>query len=290
MANSKPLVSIVTPSLNSGRFLKETVLSVTTQDYPHIEYLVMDGRSSDETLSILEQSNERVRYISESDHGQADAVNRGFGLTHGDIFAFLNADDMYVPGAITAIVQAFHDHPDAAAVYGEGWYVDVNGKLVARYPVESFSGENLAQRCFICQPAAFLRREAFAAIGMLDTQLRYAHDYDLWIRLAQRFRVVKIDETLATLRVHDDAKTVKETAAAMRETFSVLRRHYGYVPYNWIYGYSHHLLDGQPIATEMPRPALSSACYSLALGVRYNWRHPFRLCRDIAATARQGLP
>ena len=190
---------------------------------------------------------------------------------------------------LTQVVQAFHDHPEAAVVYGEGWYVGVDGRHIARYPVESFSAENLARRCYICQPAAFLRREAFAAIGMLNAQLRYAHDYDLWIRMARRYPVVKIDKALATLRVHDDAKTVKETAAAMRETFSVLRRHYDYVPYNWIYGYAHHRLDGQPIATEKPRPALSSACYSLALGVHYNWRHPFRLCRDIVATAREGL-
>src|SRR5579871_3122093 len=109
-----PLVSIVTPSLNMGRFLEETILSVLEQDYPHVEYLVMDGGSSDGTLETLRRYDGRLRYISAPDSGQADAVNRGFAQTSGPIFAFLNADDTYLPGALSAVVQAFQDHPEAA--------------------------------------------------------------------------------------------------------------------------------------------------------------------------------
>jgi len=285
----EPVVSVVTPCLNMGPFLDETVRSVLDQDYPDIDYLVMDGGSTDGTLEILEGYNGRLRYVSERDRGQADAVNRGFGLTRSAIFTFLNADDTYLPGAVSAAVRAFADHPEAGVVYGDAWHVAEDGSPIAPYPVESFDRENLERRCFICQPAAFFRREAFASVGMLDVDLRFAFDYDLWIRMARRYEMVRIDRYLATVRHHRRTKTMSESGAAMRETIAVLQRHYGYVPFNWVYGYSHHRLTGQAVAVERPRAALSSVCYSLALGARYNWRHPLRYCGDIVATARRGL-
>lgn len=285
----RPRVSIVTPSLNMARFLDETIRSVLEQDYPHIEYLVMDAGSTDGTLEILKRYEGQLQYISKPDRGQADAVNRGFGLTTGEIFAFLNADDTYLPGAVSTVVQAFADHPEAGVVYGDAWHVAEDGSRIAPYPVEPFDSANLSRRCFICQPAAFFRRAAFADCGMLDANLRFAHDYDLWIRMARRYPMVKVDGFLATLRIHATNKTMGETGPAMRETIEVLQRHYQYVPYNWLYGYGHQRLTGQPLAVETPRPAFSSACYSVALGARYNWRHPFRYCRDVVSTARKGL-
>ena len=291
MPDSKqvPQVSIVTPSLNMGRFLEETIRSVLEQDYPSLDYLVMDGGSSDSTLNLLRRYDGRLRYISAPDRGQADAVNCGFALTSGSIFAFLNADDTYLPGALAAVVQAFQDHPEAGVIYGDAWHVNEDGRRLSRYPVEPFDARNLARRCFICQPAAFFRREVFAACGMLDSSLRFSFDYDLWIRIARHYPMVKLDRFLAASRLHSASKTVRDTAPAMRETIEMLRRHYRYVPYNWLYGYGHHRLTGQALAADVPRPALSSACLSLALGARYNWRHPFRYCRDILDTARQGL-
>ena len=286
-SKQEPLVSIVTPCLNMGRFLEETIRSVLDQDYPHLEYLVMDGGSRDETLDILRKYEGRLRYVSEPDDGQADAVNRGFGRTTGAIFAFLNADDTYLPGAVSAAVAALAKNPEAGVAYGDAWLVAEDGSRLRRYPVEPFDPVNLARRCYICQPAAFFRRDVFAAAGMLDAALRFAHDYDLWIRIARLRPMVKVDRYLATSRLHSGAKTMAETGPAMRETIEVLQRHYGYVPYNWLYGYGHHRLTGQALALEPPRAALSSACFSLALGARYNWRHPLRYCRDILATARQ---
>jgi glycosyltransferase involved in cell wall biosynthesis len=286
-SRSEPLVSIVTPSFNAGRFIEETIRSVIEQDYPHVEYLVMDGGSSDGTVEILKRYDGRLRYVSARDAGQADAINRGFDLTRGEIFAFLNADDTYLSAAVMAAVRAFVDHPEAGVVYGDAWHVAEDGSRLAPYPVERFDRHNLARRCFICQPAAFVRREAFEACGMLDAGLRYALDYDLWIRLARRHPMVKVDRYLATLRLHDQAKTMGEMGPAIHETMTVLRRHYGYVPFNWVYGYGHHRLSGQSLAIEPPRAALASACYALALGARYNWRHPLRYCRDVVATARR---
>jgi glycosyltransferase involved in cell wall biosynthesis len=288
-SSREPLVSIVTPCLNAAPFIEQTLRSVLEQAYPSIDYLVMDGSSTDGTLEILDRYSARLRYVSSPDSGQADAVNRGFARTKGEILGFLNADDMYAPGAVTAAVRAFAEHPNAAVVYGEAWYIAKDGSPIAAYPVEPFDPANLARRCFICQPAAFFRRDAFRIIGGLDASLRFALDYDLWIRMARRFPMVKIDRRLAMSRVHDRTKTMSEMGPAILETIATLRRHYGYVPHNWLYGYGHHRLTGQPIAVDKPRAAFASACFSLALGARYNWRHPLRYCRDVISTARHGL-
>jgi glycosyltransferase involved in cell wall biosynthesis len=281
------MVTIAMPCLDEERFIEACVRSVLAQDYPRIEYLVMDGGSTDGTRQILERYRPRLEFVSERDHGQSDAVNRGFARTSGSIFAFLNADDTYLPGAIAAAVQALDEHADADLVYGEAWYVDEHDARIAPYPVEAFARERLNRRCVICQPAAFFRREAFAAAGMLNPELRFAHDYDLWIRMLQRSEAIKIDRYLATLRIHAGAKTVRDTAPAMLEAIEVLRRHFGYVPWNWIYGYGHHRLTGDPVAVSKPRPALMSACYAAALGARWNWRHPLRYCLDIVESGRR---
>lgn len=272
-----------------GQFLEAAIRSVIQQDYPRVEYLVMDGGSTDGTLEILRRYEGRLRYISAPDRGQADAVNRGFQLTQGSIFAFLNADDAYLPGAISAVVQAFAQNPEAGVIYGEAWHVGEDGSRISPYPVEQFQAGRLARRCFICQPAAFIRREVFEASGMLNPDLHFALDYDLWIRIARRYPMLKIDTPLAVSRVHGENKTIRQMAVALRETLIMLKRNYGYVPFNWLYGYGHHYLTGQRLVFEAPRPAIASACLSLALGMRYNWRHPLRFCRDIFDTSREGL-
>lgn len=285
----RPLVSIVTPCFNAAKFLEETIESVLSQDYPAIEYLVMDGGSDDGTIEILKRYEGRLHWRSGRDNGQADAVNRGFALTRGELFAFLNADDTYLPGAVTKAVGGFAGHPEAAVVYGDAWHVDECGRRLSRYPVEPFAEARLARRCIVCQPAAFMRREALIACGALDARLRFALDYDLWIRIARVGTLVKIDEELAHSRLHAEAKTVGQTAAAMQETIEVLRRHYGYAPYNWVYGYVHQRRTGQPLANSRPDLSLASAGQALAAGLSYNWRHPIRYCLDVVATAREGL-
>lgn len=285
----RPLVSIVTPCFNAARFLEETIVSVLSQDYPHIEYAVMDGGSTDGTVEILRRYEGRIRWCSAPDNGQADAVNRGFAQTQGEIFAFLNADDTYLPGAIARAVAGFARHPDAAVVYGDAWHVDERGRRLSEYPVEAFDRTRLSRRCIVCQPAAFMRRDAVAAVGVLDTTLHFAIDYDLWIRLAAQYPLVKIEAVLANSRLHSEAKTVRLTASAMRETIALLKRHYGYAPYNWIYGYVHQRLSGQPLANSRPRISLASAGPAFALGFGYNWRHPVRYVHDVLSTAREGI-
>src|SRR5271155_1305031 len=129
-----PLVSIITPSFNAARFLEATIRSVLDQDYPHIEYIVMDGGSTDGTLDILPSHRDQLTYFSAADDGAADAINKGFAKAQGKILAWLGADDTYLPGAVTKAVEALADNPDAAAVYGEASWVGSEGEVMGRYP------------------------------------------------------------------------------------------------------------------------------------------------------------
>jgi len=272
-----------------GRLIEQTLQRVIEQDYPNIEYFVMDGGSTDNTLDILRRYAGRLQYVSERDRGTTDAINKGFERSSGSIFTFLNADDTLLPGAVSTAVEAFRDNPDAGVVYGDAWFVDEDGRRTAPYPVEPFDARKLARRCFICQPAAFMRREAFASSGMLDPDRHCALDYDLWIRIARRYPMKKINAFLANSRIHEGSKTVYQMGPAMLATIELLRQCYDYVPFNWLYGYCHFRLTGQQVAIDRPRPSAVSACYSIAFGAKYNWRHPFRYCRDILSTAREGL-
>src|SRR5688572_25596277 len=150
----QPLVSIVTPSYNQGRYIEETIQSVLNQDYPNLEYLVLDGGSTDETLEILKRYEGRLVWISEKDRGQADAINKGFHLAKGRILGWLNSDDTYSPGAIRKVAQYFQTHRDVGLLYGEGYHVDTAGKIIERYNTEPFNFHRLGEICFICQPAA----------------------------------------------------------------------------------------------------------------------------------------
>jgi len=127
-----PLVSIVTPTYNQAAFLPETIDTVLSQDYPNIQYIVMDGGSKDGTVEILESYGSRLEWVSERDGGQSDAVNKGFQRARGQIFTFLNADDIYYPGAVRAAVEAFARQPEAGVVYGNAWYTNEDGSRLRR--------------------------------------------------------------------------------------------------------------------------------------------------------------
>ena len=269
-----PLVTIVTPSYNQGRFIRATIESVLKQDYPRIEYLVMDGGSTDETVSILREYSDRLRWVSESDHGQAHAINKGWRQARGSILAYLNSDDVYLPGAIAQAVAALEAHPEAAAVYGEGYHVDQEGRVLERYPTESFNPDRLQETCFICQPTVFLRREAVERAGYLDESLRYCMDYDLWIRLARAGKILsQTPHYLASTRLHADAKTLDQRGQAHAEILRVTYRHFGRVAPSLVFGYAHAVLGLQNREASI-RDRLSLIGISLATFLRYNRRVP----------------
>ncbi|HEY6990728.1 MAG TPA: glycosyltransferase family 2 protein [Bryobacteraceae bacterium] len=278
------VVSIVTPSFQSGRFIERTIKSVLTQDYPHIEYIVMDGGSTDETLSILKRYRGRLQYVSAPDNGAADAINRGFLKSTGAIFGWLNADDYYLPGAVRAAVRQLEADPEAVVVYGEALWIDEQNRELGRYPtVTPYRPDMWRHECSICQPAAFIRHDAFAGVGMLDRNLHFAFDYDLWIRLAAAGRFTAIPDTLAASRMHAASKTLGGRRLVFEENIAVLQKHFHYVPVNWVYGYLSFLRDGrdQYLAPLRHSPALYLA--SLVMGSRYNYRHLWRYWREWAS-------
>src|SRR6266536_1988125 len=142
-----PLVSIVTPSYNMARYLPVTIESVLSQDYPAIEYIVVDGGSTDETREILDCYSGRLRYVVGKDKGPSDAAHHGFLEAKGEIFAWLNADDIYLPSAVRIGVEFLISHPDVDIVYGEGYWIDENGAVIRRYPTLCFDSKTLAKDC-----------------------------------------------------------------------------------------------------------------------------------------------
>jgi len=279
-----PLVSIVTPTFNSARYISRCIESVLSQDYPRIEYLVMDGASTDGTVAVLDRYAGRLQYVSAPDKGAADALNNGFARSSGQIVAWLNADDEYLPGAVSTAVRGLANHPQAGVLYGAGDWVDDTGREIGHYPVRSpYCAEMLEQDCGICQPAAFLRREAMESVGWFDPSLHFAFDYDLWIRISREYSFVAVPERMALSRMHGENKTLGGRRNIYRENIAVLRRHYGYVPVNWLYGYLSYLRDGRDQFFEPLRHSPSAYVVSLAVGSIYNRRHLWRYWREWAS-------
>ena len=240
-----PLVSIITPSYNQGEFIKATIDSVLNQDYPNIEYIVMDGGSTDETVEILKSYGDKIIWVSEKDGGQADAVNKGIAKAKGDIIGWLNSDDTYCEGAISRIVDYFYSHPKIDMVYGEGYYIDKSGKITDRYPTAMFNYEELAHTCYICQPTAFFTTDIVKKVGLLDKDLHLCMDYELWMKIGRVGKVAYISDYLATSRMYEENKTLSRRTEVYKEVCKTVKKYYGYVPRSWCQGYAYYLTDGK---------------------------------------------
>lgn len=227
--NSDPLVTIVTPSFNQGRFITATIDSVLSQDYPNVEYIVMDGGSTDETGRVVEPYRERLTYLSEKDRGQSHAINKGFAMARGEIVAWLNSDDVFLPGAISAAVKAFQRNPTAAVVYGEGYQIDVDGNVKSKFPhTQEFDLWRLAHMSdYILQQSTFFRKRAFNTVGFVREDLHYIMDWELLIRIGKEFDFAYIPELLGCLREYSTAKTFTGGAKRAAEIREVLKAHTG---------------------------------------------------------------
>ena len=219
----QPLVSIITPSFHQARYLEATIESVLSQDYPHIEYIVIDGASTDSSVEIIKKYENRLAYwVSEKDNGQADAINKGLALAKSDIVAWLNSDDYYLPNAISAAVKAFEENPDAVMVYGDILAVDEWGHTINLLKYKQLSKEDLLCFQIIGQPAVFFRREVYEKSGGLDTTFHFLLDHHLWIRIAQHGRILHVPQTWAAARYHAEAKNRAKAAEFGREAFRIL--------------------------------------------------------------------
>jgi len=271
-----PLVSIVTPSLNQGRYLPETIESVLSQDYPNLEYVVMDGGSTDDTVEILQdysRRDARMRFVSEPDRGQSHALNKALRLANGDIAGWLNSDDTYRTGAVSLAVEALREHPDWALVYGNAYYINEFSQVIDRYPVDPCSEGMLFRVNTICQPAAFFRRSAVNRLGGVDENLHFCMDYDLWIRIAQQYPIGHIRNILADARLHPDCKNVKDwLAIGYPEVFRISRKYYGRISDYWLLEYIGNHLDrgGDWIMRELQRFGIDGPSPQVAETNRYD--------------------
>jgi glycosyltransferase involved in cell wall biosynthesis len=278
-----PLVSIVTPSYDMANYLPEAIESVLGQDYPQIEYIVVDGGSTDGTLAILERYRDRLAYTSGPDAGPSHAISQGLRRAKGDILAWLNADDTLLPGAVRTVVEFLAPRPEVDIVYGEGWWIDEKGAIIGRYPSLAFDVKTLESDCFICQPAAFFRASAYRRCE-LDPQVNWSFDYDLWIRMAKAgLRFASIPEYLANSRMHSGAKTIREREQVFRDSMALLKRHYGYIPLSWIFGYTAFRLDRRDQFFAPLQASVWKYLASLPVGLWHNRRAPLRFAAEWAA-------
>src|SRR5262245_20213871 len=208
VSNRLPRITVITPSLNQGDFIRQTVDGVLSQGYPELDYWIIDGGSSDGTLSILDSYQNAIRYISEPDTGQAEAVNKGFDRAAGDVIGWLNSDDMYLPGALETVGTFFRDHPDTAVLYGDAYYCDDSGRLQDPYPTRDFDWDSFSSECYVCQPSIFFRRRVLEDVGMLNPTLHFCMDYDFWIRVFRFHPPQRIRQFLSVSRMYSRNKTL----------------------------------------------------------------------------------
>jgi glycosyltransferase involved in cell wall biosynthesis len=217
------LVSIVTPSYNQAPYLEQTIQSVLGQDYPRVEYIVIDGRSNDGSVEMIKKYADRLAYwVSEKDSGQAEAINKGFARTQGEIFGWLNSDDYYMLNTISVAMRCFEQNPDVVMVYGDMLAVDGNGQTINVLRYKQLSLEDLLCFQIIGQPSVFFRRSAFEKAGPLETSFHFMLDHHLWIRLAQQGRILHVPQIWSAARYHEEAKNRARAAEFGREAFRVL--------------------------------------------------------------------
>jgi glycosyltransferase involved in cell wall biosynthesis len=229
MSDTAPLVSVVTPSYNQAGFLEQTIQSVLAQDYPHVEYLVVDGGSQDGSKEILQQYAGRLAWwTSEPDLGQTDAINKGFDRARGEVLAWINSDDTYLPHAVREAVAFLQDHPEVGMVYGDADFIDEAGQVVGRFDARQTSYQRLRRGgVYIPQQASFFRASLWREVGPLDPSFYFAMDYDLWVRLARIAPLRHVPRLWANFRLHGEAKTIAEDARCWPEMLRVHRREGG---------------------------------------------------------------
>lgn len=250
-----PKISIVTPSFNQGKYLEKTILSVLEQDYPNIEYIIIDGGSTDNSVEIIRKYEKQLTYwVSEKDRGQSHAINKGFERATGEIFGWLNSDDWFHPGALQAVAEAFAANPDAGAVVGAGdmLYEETgNVLLVEPFPVTVESLYGSVDR-YISQPSCFFSHNAWRDCGPLDEDLHLAMDLDLWLRIAKKYRFALTGMNLSVTLVHKSAKTSALAAQSYVDAALVIIRQGGYLEgRSRLVAFLQELLDARKELTDL---------------------------------------
>jgi glycosyltransferase involved in cell wall biosynthesis len=216
--------SIIVPSFNQGRFLKECIDSILSQKTDNdLEVFVYDAGSQDESVEILESYGDQISWFSENDRGQAHAINKGLKLANGDIVAYLNSDDIYYRNAFTHVREHFETYPNATALYGKAHHLYENGDIMENYYTEPWDYEKLKFICYLCQPAVFWKRSLLKEFGYFNESLHFCLDYEYWLRIGKKHKFNYLDKHyLAGSRFHDDTKTLSNRVKSHLETAKML--------------------------------------------------------------------
>lgn len=219
-ASKLPVVSVITPAYNQGIFLRDTIESVLSQDYPHIELLVLNDGSTDNTEEILKEYTGRIKWETQKNMGQTPTINKGWQQTSGEIITWLNSDDTYLPGAVKAGVDYLLSHPDTGIVFADSLFTEADGTPLERTrPLPPFNYKNFVVGCEnpISQPSSFIRRSVMQKAGELDPTFYYFMDWDFWLRAGLYCKIDYIPELWSTYRLHAESKTVAQSKKAAPE-------------------------------------------------------------------------
>ena len=213
------MFSIITPSLNQGKYIEKTIKSVLEQEGVAVEYIVIDGKSTDRTIKILEKYKSKLKYISEKDSGQPEAINKGFGMSKGDILAWLNSDDEYLTDTLLKVEKYFKDNPKSMMVYGDYWIKSGKEKIISKIKEIDFQKEIfLGGINYICQPTVFFRRKLWEKIGVFNQKLHYAFDAEWWLKVIKKgYQIDHLRSYLAAVRLHPQCKTIKNREEMLSE-------------------------------------------------------------------------
>ena len=227
-----PWISVITPSLNQGRYLRQCIESVLSQDYPNLEFFIVDGGSTDESLSIIQEYGSAINYwVSEPDNGQSDAINKGLRRASGELVAWLNADDYYLPGVFEKVIDVYKADPAAPFYFGDGLRVDEAGTVISNFfPTDTkvFNRQALIMGLnYILQPSAFINRRSLVQVGYLDAGLHYGMDSDLWMRLSGIGIPRVVPSALSATREYPTTKTALGSFERVEELRQISMKHSG---------------------------------------------------------------
>ena len=224
-------ISVITPSFNQGKFIEQTIQSVLSQNYPNLEYIVMDGGSTDNTVEILKKYEDKIKWFSEKDNGQSDAINKGLKMATGDVVAWLNSDDYYLAGTLKKVADCFETNPDTMWVTGDYKIVDEQGR-----PIQSFVRgyknflralpfrNTLFVANYINQPSTFWKRSLHSELGYINDKYHLCMDYDFWLRVYKRYPLHTISSAFSAFRIHSTSKGKKQYSAQFNEEIDVAQK------------------------------------------------------------------